>query len=157
MFISPNPKIIDSKSLNQERTATIGFWQLARDDVYALGSTFRLREVLILLPVLAFIGLENSFWAGEFTQLIDEDEIGAVLAVLGVFEVVAGLLLGGVVKRSGVICWVLAGTVAFGCGLILVACFTREVGTSPKIAGTPLVTSALQMKSREMTICVCGR
>ena len=74
--------------------------------------------------------------AGEFTQLLDEDEIGAVLAVLGVFEVIAGLSMGagGAVKR-----WVLLGCLAFACGFLLVVFEKNNTLTSTTIGGTSLI------------------
>lgn len=99
----------------------------------------RLRVVLQLVPLLVFIGWENSFWAGEFTQLLPLDRIGLVLAGLGLCEVVAGLMAG---PLQGVLGWrgvLVLGSVGFGIALGLTCCLKTGLGLGLKVAGVPVL------------------
>ena len=44
-------------------------------------------DMLLLLPVFFFSGAELAFWTGEFTQELNVNSIGLVLALAGVGEV----------------------------------------------------------------------
>jgi len=109
---------------------------LARRDVRALGRTLTIRSVMLVLPMLMFIGFENSFWAGEFTLLLEENIIGAVLSVLGLSEVLTGvLIMSGLLGPRATIG---IGATAFGVALVLVALVRHNWLLSPVLGGTPI-------------------
>jgi len=98
-----------------------------------------LHQVLVLLPTMAFIGLENSFWAGEFPQLLPEDSIGIVLACVGMTEIVVGLLSGRLQSCLGAKGLYALGAVSFGTGLCLTVLLREGLFINPSYGGVPLI------------------
>jgi len=80
--------------------------------------------MLLLIPLMFFSGFELSFWAGEFTLLMDSKKIGIVMSVLGAAEVVGGLILG---KLSDIVGRKISVTFALivYCGGLTIAWFAK--------------------------------
>lgn len=76
-------------------------------------------RLMLLMPLMVFLGLEFSFWNGEFPQLLPRESIGLVLCTAGVMEVAGGVGLGWVSDRWGRSAALLLGSSVFSIGLYL--------------------------------------
>lgn len=76
-------------------------------------------RLLLLMPLMLFLGLEFSFWTGEFPQLLPKESIGLVLCTAGIMEVAGGVGLGLVSARWGRSVALLLGSFVFSIGLYL--------------------------------------
>lgn len=99
-------------------------------------------DMLLLLPIFFFSGAELAFWTGEFTQLLGgATQIGLVLSLSGVGEIVGGIALGRLSDRAGRTLSLLIAIALYSVGLWLAASVrlgndvvTLKVGGSPVAA-----------------------
>ena len=149
-LLAPVPSAEDNDGNNLEAVRGTGGLAADQDEevtvrmcLQRLYSAVTAPAVLVLLPSLVFIGLENAFWAGEFTQLVPkESQIGLVLSSLGLAEMVAGLASGLLESCLGGRGLFAIGMVVFSAGLGLAVVLREGTAETPQLAGVPAVAFA---------------
>ena len=76
-------------------------------------------QMLLLVFMFAFTGLELAFWSGEFSQMLDQSVIGLVLCFAGVGEMAGSLLTNRLSDRVGCSWMLTVGAIVYACGLCL--------------------------------------
>ncbi|KAL6063396.1 DUF895 domain membrane protein, variant 2 [Balamuthia mandrillaris] len=77
-------------------------------------------DVLLLLPMFFWTGLELAFWTGEFPLVLDEKVIGLVLMFTGIAEMIGGIVVGWLSdKFLGRSITVLLGSLLYALALLL--------------------------------------
>lgn len=95
--------------------------------VYAMIKVGKTKELLLLIPLMFWVGFELGFWSGVFPLLLKEDSIGLVLAFAGIAEVLGGLTLGYVSDRFGCTVVLLIGFICYAFGLLLACLMIQRI------------------------------
>eukprot|EP00164_Ancoracysta_twista_P016019 GFYU01026706.1.p1 GENE.GFYU01026706.1~~GFYU01026706.1.p1 ORF type:complete len:521 (+),score=116.54 GFYU01026706.1:59-1621(+) len=95
--------------------------------------------LMLYAPMFFWTGFELSFVSGEFPQLLPEGNIGIVLTMTGIGEIVGGIVIGRMSDVIGRSWSIVIGSVIYALSLVL-ACFLKyDVATSSSIYDIPTI------------------
>ncbi|KJE89418.1 hypothetical protein CAOG_00889 [Capsaspora owczarzaki ATCC 30864] len=89
----------------------------ARQIASEIIQVFKQPGMLMLMPILFWCGIELSFWAGEFTQLLDSNIIGFVLMFAGIGDALGAIVIGYVSDIIGRSVTMLIGVAVYATAL----------------------------------------
>ncbi|EGD74624.1 hypothetical protein PTSG_12375 [Salpingoeca rosetta] len=119
-FIKPTSKF-STQYHHQNSEALLEEKRTVWEDVKATLVILQTNEMLLLLYMFLFTGLELAFWSGEFPQLLDASVIGLVLCFAGVGEIAGSLFTNRLSDRLGCSLMLGVGAVVYAAGLTLVS------------------------------------
>lgn len=117
-------KLSSNNSVTQSQTDAIITSQAKELDTVwgSIRAVMRLLTVpqsLLLCPMCLFIGVETGYWSGTFPTFLAEEDIGFVLGIMALGEVVASFLIGPLVECTGQAVALCVGFACMGGGVFL--------------------------------------
>lgn len=110
------------------RDGSDGFWLIVwRGIARATSTAVSDWRVRLLAPLFFLTGWELAFWSGEFPQVISKHDVPLTATVVGVGEVLGGLVFGWLSDRIGRLAVVGLASGLYCTGLVLVMVARAEV------------------------------
>jgi hypothetical protein len=120
-------------------TPSASLWRRTWRGAVDAASLLRQWNMLLMLPLFFFSGLELAFWTGEFTQLLHSSVIGLVLSLSGVGEIVGGVVFGRLSDAVGRSVSLVCGSIVYGVALLIACNIKRHVWCDATVGGAPVV------------------